>query len=220
MISGRLPKVAQVRDPGHLGVHPASTADSTLDREQPAVTSRVPAYVPRDTDDQLRELLAQGGFVLLVGDATAGKSRTGYEAMTATLPGHTLIAPHDREALPSALAKVAETKQCVLWLDDLETYLGPGALTRNKITGLVSGNGQHRVILATLRAAEEIRYTSDTAGPEAARQAHRTAREVLQQAYRVRLPRLFSPSEQKRAQARGCGSHGLRMLSPTLTPMA
>jgi tetratricopeptide (TPR) repeat protein len=203
MISGRLPKVSQIRDPLQLGVHPAPTGDLALDREPSTVISKVPAYVPRDIDDQLRELLAQGGFVLLVGDATAGKSRTGYEAMTATLPGHTLIVPHDRDALPSALAKATETRQCVLWLNDLESYLGPGALTRNKITGLVSGDGQHRVILATLRAAEEIRYTSDIAGPEASRQAHRAAREVLEQARRLRLPRLFSPAEQRRAEARG-----------------
>ena len=203
MISGRLPKVAQVRDPLHLGVHPAPAVNpAAWAHEQPTIMARVPAYVPRDTDGQLRELLARGGFVLLVGDATAGKSRTGYEAMTATLPEHTLIAPHDREALTSALAKAVETRQCVLWLDNLESYLGPGALTRNKISGLVSGDGQHRVILATLRAAEEIRYTSDTAGPEAARQAHRDAREVLEQAHRLRLPRLFSPAEQIRARDR------------------
>ena len=202
MLSGRLPKVSQVRDPLYLGVHPASAPDPALDRKQPTVMSRVPAYVPRDIDDQVRELLAQGGFVLLVGDATAGKSRTGYEAMTATLTEHTLIAPHDREALPCALAKAAATKQCVLWLDDLESYLGSGALTRNKITGLVSGDGTHRVILATLRAAEETRYTSETAGPEAARQAHRAVHEVLDQAHRLRLPRLFSPAEQRRAEAR------------------
>lgn len=202
MIRGRLPKVAQIRDPLHLGVHPASMVDRSLDHEQASIIPRVPAYVPRDTDDQLRELLAQGGFILLVGDATAGKSRTSYEAMVATLPGHILIAPHDREALPSAIAKAAETKQCVLWLDDLESYLGSGALTRNKITGLISGDDQHRVILATLRAAEETRYTSDAAGPEAARQAYRAAREVLELAHRLRLPRLFSPAEQRRAVTR------------------
>lgn len=34
--------------------------------------SRVPAYVPRAIDAELRECLARGGFVLLVGDSTAG----------------------------------------------------------------------------------------------------------------------------------------------------
>lgn len=201
-IDGRLPKVAQVRDPLSLGVHPASAASLTGDSEKRIIQPRVPAYVPRDADDELRELLAGGGFVLLVGDSTAGKSRTGYEAMAATLPEHTLIAPHDREALPYAFAMAAETPQCVLWLDDLESFLGAGGLTRNKITGLLGGDGQHRVILATIRAAEETRYTSDAGGPEAARQAHRDAREVLEHAHRIRLPRLFTPAEQARAKAR------------------
>jgi tetratricopeptide (TPR) repeat protein len=202
MISGRLPKVSQVSDPLHLGVHRASMAAPSADGELPAVTSKVPVYVPRDTDDQLRELLARGGFILLVGDATAGKTRTAYEAMLATLPGHTLIAPYDREALPSAVAKAAETKQCVLWLDDLERYLGSSSMTRTKITGLISGSGQHKVILATLRAAEEARYTSDITGPEAARHTYRAAREVLELADRLRLQRFFSSSEQERAVAR------------------
>ena len=194
-VNGRLPTVAQVRDPLHLGVHPAPDASSNL-----VAAPRVPAYVLRDIDEQLRDLLSHGGFVLLVGDSTAGKSRTAYEAMTVALPRYILIAPHDREALPSALAKAAATKHCVLWLDDLEGYLGAGALTRNKITGLITGNGQCRVVLATLRAAEETRYTSDTMAPEAARQAHRDAREVLEQAHRVRLQRLFTIEEQKRAK--------------------
>jgi len=203
MINGRLPKVSEVRDPLYLGVHPAPIATLAPDHDEssPAL-SDVPAYVPRDVDDQLREMLAQGGFVLLVGDATAGKSRTCYEAITTTLPDHILIAPHDRDALPSALAKASDTHRCVLWLNDLEGYLGTGALTRNKVTGLVSEGNRHRVILATLRAAEEIRYTSDTAGPEAGRRAHRDARNVLEQAHRLRLPRLFSAAEQRRAHAR------------------
>jgi tetratricopeptide (TPR) repeat protein len=199
MVGGRLPRVNQVRDPLHLGVHPAP--DLRRIPEQ-AESARVPVYVPRDIDQYLRELLAHGGFILLVGDATAGKSRAAYEAMLATLPEHILIAPHDRDALNSALALAADIKQCVVWLDDLESYLGGGALTRTKITGLVAGEGQHKVILATLRAAEDARYTSDMTAPEAARQAHRNAREVLELAHRVRIPRLFTGTEQERARAR------------------
>lgn len=36
--------------------------------------------MPRDIDDGLRERLAAGGFVLLGGDSTAGKSRAAFEA--------------------------------------------------------------------------------------------------------------------------------------------
>jgi hypothetical protein len=217
MINGRLPKVAQVRDPSYLGVHPAPP-EQGADLDHLTAESRIPAYVPRDTDERLRELLAEGGFVLLIGGATAGKSRTAYEAMTATLPQHTLKAPHDRDALPSSLAKAAETSQCVVGLDDLESYLGPSALTCNKIAGLTSG-GQHRVILATLRAVEEVRYTSDTAGPEAARHAHRDAREVLEIA--IACGFLASSARQSRSAPRPeSGTPALLMLSPALATTA
>jgi tetratricopeptide (TPR) repeat protein len=160
----------------------------------------VPVYVPRDIDWQLRELLASGGFVLIVGDSTAGKSRSAYEAIAATLPEHVLIVPHGRHALPSALARAAEIKHCVIWLDDLEQFIG--ALTRNRITELVEEEGCHRVILATLRAAEETRYTSDSIADQSGRQAHRDAREVLEQAERIQLPRLFTSAERRRARLR------------------
>jgi hypothetical protein len=121
--------------------------------------------------------------------------------MAATLPEHLLIVPHGRDALPSALGKAEEVKHCIIWLDDLEQFLG--VLTRNKITGLIGQDGCHRVILATLRAAEEIRYTSDSIADQSGRQAHRDAREVLEQAERVQLPRLFTSSERRRARLRG-----------------
>jgi tRNA A37 threonylcarbamoyladenosine biosynthesis protein TsaE len=42
----------------------------------------------REIFSRLRERLAPGGFVLLVGDSTAGKTRAAFEAMAATLPKH------------------------------------------------------------------------------------------------------------------------------------
>jgi hypothetical protein len=200
MLNGQLPKVSQVRDPLSVGVHPAPGAGSTLPEDHRLPSPRVPVYVPRDIDGQLRELLACGGFVLIVGDSTAGKTRSAYEAMAATLPEHILIVPHGRDALPSALARAAEIRHCIVWLDDLEQFLG--ALTRNKITELLRDEGSHRVILATLRAAEETRYTSDSIADQSGRQAHRDAREVLEQAERVQLPRLFTSTERRRARVR------------------
>jgi eukaryotic-like serine/threonine-protein kinase len=200
MLNGQLPKVSQVRNPLYVGVHPAPGASRTLSEDHSLPSPRVPVYVPRDIDGQLRELLACGGFVLIVGDSTAGKTRSAYEAMAATLPEHILIVPHGRDALPSALARAAEIRHCVVWLDDLEQFLG--ALTRNTIAELVEEHGCHRVILATLRAAEETRYTSDSIADQSGRQAHRDAREVLEQAERLQLPRLFTSAERQRARLR------------------
>ncbi|WP_405484718.1 tetratricopeptide repeat protein [Streptomyces sp. NBC_00009] len=202
--SGRLPTVAQTTDPLRLGVHPAPIS-AVEPAQQPAAAAaeRVPVYVPRDIDADLRERLARGGFVLLVGDSTAGKSRAAYEAMRTTLPDHLLIAPQNRAALPAALAQAVSTRRCVLWLSDLEHYLGADGLTRTGIARVLSGNGHHRIILATLRAAEQARLTGGpTTQDEAGRTAHHEAREALEQAHLLRMQRVFSAAEQQRARAR------------------
>jgi hypothetical protein len=62
---------------------------------------------------------------MLVGDSTAGKSRAAYEAIV-TLPDHVLIVPNDRDAIATAIFEAVHTRRCVLWLDDLENYLGAG----------------------------------------------------------------------------------------------
>ncbi|WP_225793641.1 tetratricopeptide repeat protein [Streptomyces aculeolatus] len=192
--TGRLPKVTQAKDPLQLGVHPAFTGG--------LVPGRIPAYVGRDIDAELRERLAAGGFVLLIGDSTAGKSRAAYEAMRAVLPHHVLIAPRDRAALPAALARAAEMKRCVLWLSDLEKYLGAEGLTRTGVARVVAGEGHHRVILATLRAAEQARLVDAGTEPdEAGRTAFNEARETLEQAESLRLDRIFSAAERDRARA-------------------
>ncbi|MFJ4519728.1 tetratricopeptide repeat protein [Streptomyces sp. NPDC088810] len=202
--NGQLPTVAQAADPLRLGVHPAPImAVDPTQRTTAATAERVPVYVPRDIDADLREQLARGGFVLLVGDSTAGKSRAAYEAMHATLPDHLLIAPQDRAALPAALAQAASTRRCVLWLSDLEHYVGADGLTRTGIARVLGGTGHHRVILATLRAAEQTRLTSGpTTQDEAGRVAHHEVREALEQAHLLRVQRMFSAAEQQRARAR------------------
>src|ERR1700683_2062819 len=75
----RLPAVRDIRDPVTLGVHRAAAPVATAP-DGPAMTD-APAYIPRDIDGELRERLVAGGFVLLAGDSTAGKSRAAVEAV-------------------------------------------------------------------------------------------------------------------------------------------
>ncbi|MFD1115671.1 tetratricopeptide repeat protein [Sphaerisporangium aureirubrum] len=196
LANGRLPKVAQIDDPVRLGVHPALVLASVTGTQPPA-------YVPRDVDEAVRERLAEGGFVLLVGDSTAGKSRTAFEAMRTTVPEHLLIAPHDRTALPAAIEHAARADRCVLWLSDLEHYLGTAGLTREHIARLTTDSKGHRIILATLRSAEQARLTSPpNDGDQSVRSAAREIHETLEQAAPVRLVRMFSPAEVDRARLR------------------
>ena len=140
---GRLPVVGDLADPVILGVHRAAAA-----RDGQTVAD-APAYIPRDVDGELRERLAAGGFVLLVGDSTAGKSRTAFEAVSGTLAGHVLICPSGRDAIAAAVGRAALERRCVLWLDDLERYLGAGGLTASQVGRLLTGQGHHQVISRT-----------------------------------------------------------------------
>jgi membrane protein implicated in regulation of membrane protease activity len=98
---GKLPRVRDVTNPvGTIGVHPAAHREETG-----SGGDRVPVYVPRDIDDRLRAELASSGFVLLVGDSTAGKTRAAFEAVRAVLPDHLLIVPSGRDGVAAAVAE-------------------------------------------------------------------------------------------------------------------
>jgi hypothetical protein len=200
LADGRLPSVREITNPVLLGVHQAAAVPATV---VPESAAGVPAYVPRDIDGQVREWLAAGGFVLLVGDSTAGKSRAAFEAVS-TLPGHVLICPVNREALGVAVDRAAAERRCVLWLDDLERYLGADGLTPEHLGRLLTGSGHHRVVVATIRAAEQARITA--AGPpgnDTGRQTARDIRLVIGQARSIRVARMFTDAELERATARG-----------------
>jgi hypothetical protein len=82
----------------------------------------------------------------------------------------------------------------VLWLDDLEKYLGPRGLTKAAIARVVSGRGHHRVIMATLGAVEDSRYCAPKNN-----EMLRESIEALAQARRIDLDRMFSTTERSRA---------------------
>ena len=197
-------RVREITDPVVLGVHPARYGDSR-DAESgpvdaaPGRSDRVPPYVPRDIHEQLVELLASGGFILLVGDSTAGKSRAAYEAMRAALPDHTVIAPRGKAVLPDAVERASVLSRSVLWLDNAERFLGADGLTRTSVARLTDGTAHHRVVLATLRSAEMARY-ADSGHPDTTDAAE--VRQVLEQATPLRLRRALSAAERERARTR------------------
>lgn len=195
---GHLPTVRQL-EPRRLGVHPAARLAVPDDAQDAAET--MPVYVPRDTDEQVRARIVRGGFVLLIGDSTAGKSRTAYEAVAATVPNHVVIAPTDRAAVRAGLDRAARVGNCVVWLNDLEHYLGADGLTRQMLVRVLSGT-RHTVVVATIRAVELARFTDESgADDDAARQAFRAAREVLELVDdEVRIERSLSAVERQRAQ--------------------
>lgn len=207
---GRLPRAGAITDPLVLGVHPAS---DLISHGVGVQVARHTPFVPRDASEKLVRSLSGGrGFVLLVGESTAGKTRAAFEAVRQVLADRTVIAPRERSGLAVALALAASQRRVVVWLDDLERYLGADGLTALDVARLVSA--PHEVIiLATMRAHEYSRFLSRDRGRlplgtgsgdiAADSQLLRAGADVLEMAKVVRVERRWSHPELVRARTFG-----------------
>lgn len=182
--AARPPLVRRLTDPVALGVHPAGG-------------SAAPPYIPRDVTDELHAALRRDRFVLVVGESTAGKTRAAYEAVRALLPGHRLVEPASRADAADAVARAAAEPRSVLWLDDLERFLGTGGLTAAGVREVLAGPG--RFVVATLRAEEHARFSGPRGVGEPAQEVLRAGWDVIRLATRVDLPRRWSADELARA---------------------
>jgi len=184
-------------DPRRLGVHAAIS--------MPGIPDEVlPEYVPRDADDgelgvraKVMAAAKRGGFVLLVGGSSVGKTRCAFEAVAALLPDWWLAHPAG-PAEVAALAK-APTARTVVWLDELQRYLdGEHGLAGGVIRVLLNAPDPV-VIIGTLWPD---RYSAYTAVPApGASDPHAREREVLDLAAVIRIGPEFSPAEQDRGRA-------------------
>ena len=194
-------------DPRRLGVHAAISVPGVAEEEPPE-------YVPRDADDSEFGVRAKvsaaggrGGFVLLVGGSSVGKTRCAVEAVRDLLPDWWLVHP----AGPGNVAALARalTQRTVVWLDELQRYLdGEHGLTGGLVRALL--NAPHpAVIIATLWPDRYAAYTAlpspDGADPYA------REREVLDLADVVRIAPAFSLAEQDRARAAAVRDPRLRV---------
>jgi thioredoxin-like negative regulator of GroEL len=198
---GPAPPAGAVRagdaDPRRLGVHAAISV--------PGVPDEVPPeYVPRDIDATGSGVRAKvvaaaerGGFVLLVGGSSVGKTRCAAEAVKAVLPESWLVHPAG-PAEVAALAQVPASRM-VVWLDELQRYLdGEGGLTGGVVRALL-GAPHPAVIIGTLWPDWYTAYTMLPApgGPD----PRAREREVLDLASVARIGPVFSEAEQDRARA-------------------
>ena len=188
-----------------LGVHAAIKVAGVPD-------SVLPEYVLRDTDldrSGVREKIAAaaegaGGFVLLVGGSSVGKTRCAAEAVAAMLPDWPLVQPRPQDV---AVLGAAPFPQMVVWLDELQRYLGgERGLSGADVLALL--NSPHpAVIVATLRSDY---YTTYTTPPEPGkRDTDGGERQVLDLANVVRIGPDFSAAEHGRACA--AAEHDLQL---------
>ena len=128
---------ADEADLRRLGVH-AAISVSGVPEEVP------PEYVPRDVDAaefgvraKVAAAALRGGFVLLVGGSSVGKTRCAAEVVRALLPDWWLAYP----AGPAEVSELAAAPpaRTVVWLDELQRYLdGEHGLTAGPVRALLN----------------------------------------------------------------------------------
>ena len=203
-----LPLVGQVTDRAVLGIHPAIPLPPGAD---PALSRDLPLYIPRDIDASLRAWATAhcdtGGFLLLTGPAAVGKSRSAYQLIRDIFPDWPLLMPATAEQLVTYNRTTPTTAGLIVWLNEIQDYLGPGGLTAASIRRLLN-SPQPVIIIGTIWPA---RYDALTAQPPASTSTSspdslltadpsREAREILTiLADRKDLPAELSPDEQRRA---------------------
>ena len=188
-----------------LGVHAAISVPGMPD-------DVLPEYVLRDVDaagSGVRAKVAtaaqRGGFVLLVGGSSVGKTRCAAEAVRAVLPDWRLVHP----AGPDQVAALAQVPfvQTVVWLNELQDYLDTEhGLTDAVMRALLN---HQAVIIGTLWPDRYAAYT--TVPAHNAPDPHRRERQVLDLAEVVRIAPAFSPAEQDRARAAAARDPRLRV---------
>jgi hypothetical protein len=183
-------------NPRRLGVHAAISVVGVPD-EIP------PEYVPRDADDgefgvraKVATASQRGGFVLLVGGSSVGKTRCAFEAVSALLPDWGLVCPSGPGDVAALAASPAP--RTVIWLDELQNYLdGEAGLDGDVMRALLNAR-YPTVIVATIRPDWYNVYAALPSASDADRYARE--REVLGLAAEVRIRGEFSPAERDRAR--------------------
>ncbi|MBT2446068.1 tetratricopeptide repeat protein [Streptomyces sp. ISL-43] len=178
-----------------VGIHPYQHEDG----DYTARNWNALPYVPRDIETDLHAAVRSGGFVLLVGESTAGKTRSAFEAARLLAPDHFLLSPRNRDGISSLIGALNMRRRYLIWLDDLERFLGPGGLTSSALSRMLESGS---TIVATMRTPEYDRFGdhAEAVIDSADYEVWRDRRDVVRQAKKIRIPRKWSPAERERAQ--------------------
>ncbi len=186
---GRLPRVRNLSNPLAWGVHPSAEWQS----------GRVTPFVDRDVGPEVVKRLLSDRFVVIVGESTAGKSRLASETVRRRYSRYRLVEPLVRAGVPAAVRLAIGADRCMLWLDDVERFLGEGGLGRHDLDAIRNARGE-RYVVATIRAEEYARLAVPVGDRQPVpTEAGRGGWDVLEAMTRVDLPRRWSPAELARA---------------------
>jgi hypothetical protein len=190
----RRPAAVRVREarPRLLGVHASI--------QVAAAAADLPSYVPRDFDADVRAAITaasdEGGFVLLVGGSSVGKTRALFEAVRAVLPEWWLIHPDPADTDAVRTLAGGPTPRTVVWLDELQRYLNiPDGLSPGLARRLITAG---TVLVATLWPHEYHSRTSARVSGQP--DPHANDRELLRLAHVIDVSDNFSAAELRRAE--------------------
>lgn len=198
--------------PSWVGVHRSVTRADADPAANTAVD--IPAYVRRDFDEELRRSIraasATGGFILVVGGSSVGKSRSLYEAVTGKLGSWDLLLADDAAAVRDAAAVLRP--RTVVWLDDTPvprylTEIDGGGLTRSDLLQLLRNDDSRPVVFIdtmwpnVIDAANDIPTVSE-GGRRPTADLYRDVREFIALAdHYIEVAGEFSRGERRRAAA-------------------
>ncbi|WP_157619880.1 tetratricopeptide repeat protein [Saccharothrix sp. NRRL B-16348] len=150
--SNKLPRLQSI-PPNQLGVHAAVRAKiDTSDSN--ASDWNLPQYVTRDIDEEIRQVLSatakKNGFLLLIGNSSAGKTRCAYEGAKAVAPQWQVFRPKDGKSLNDVVNSGVTLRKTIIWLDEIQQYLdGENAITSNTVQKILNASGP-TIIIGTI----------------------------------------------------------------------
>jgi hypothetical protein len=174
--------------PRELGVHAAI--------QEQGASGDFPAYVPRDVDPDLRAAVSAGAergcFLLLMGSSSVGKTRSAYQAVLECVPDWWLVQPANADDVHAMADE--PTARTVVWLDELQRFLGEGELNAASVRALRRSGA---IVIGTLWPDEYlVRTVPRRPGhPD----VYRDERELLDLAEVIDVADTFSDEEQRRA---------------------
>jgi hypothetical protein len=143
--------VERLDDPFALEVHPAIDAGA-----QAAGLPALPAYVPRDHDERLRDVVRRAAIsgssavAVLVGGSSTGKTRACWEAVKNLPGGWQLWHPINPGRSEAALAELPRIgPRTVVWLNEAQRYLlTPAAELGERVAAGLRRRREHRPAMA------------------------------------------------------------------------
>jgi TPR repeat protein len=212
VVGGRakgLPTAGEITDRALLGIHPSIPLPSGAD---PSLSPDLPLYIPRDVDADLRAWITahreSGGFLLLVGPATSGKSRSAYELVHDMLADWPMFMPSTSTQLTEYFDADPTLERLVVWLNDTQKFLGPDGLTAATVHRILASS-RRVIIIGTIWPRDYDSLTSspgtdlrDADQDTRLGDANQDSREILTMfAYRKDLLPGFSRPELDRAES-------------------